>query len=241
MSLDAASTLRERVKQLRDVVRGRLYAGDQVVCPVCDSSFRSWVDGRSFGRCPACTSATRTRFLFHVLQARPGILQTDGMVLHFAPENCLRRRLRIELRRRYVTTDLRRHDVTTNQDITDMTFDDGSFATVICGHVLEHIPDDQRALREMHRVLRPGGTAVIQVPLSLDAPTDEDPTVTDPAERKLRWGEPDHLRKYGLDLRDRLGGAGFDVEVLICEDVAPESLRRLHGLDPNGRIFVARR
>jgi SAM-dependent methyltransferase len=186
-------------------------------------------------------SATRTRFLLHLIQARPGILQTDGLVLHFAPENCLRKRLSVELQSRYVTTDLRRHDVTTNQDITNMTFDDGSFATVICSHVLEHIPDDQRALRELHRVIRPGGTALIQVPLSLDAPTDEDPTVTDPAERKRRWGEHDHLRTYGLDLTDRLCTAGFDVDVVICGEVTPESVQNQHGLDPNGRIFLARR
>jgi ubiquinone/menaquinone biosynthesis C-methylase UbiE len=94
-----------------------------------------------------------------------------------------------------------------------MEFDDGEFDLVICNHVLEHVPEDQAGIREIFRVLRPGGFAVLQVPLALDeATTQEDPSVVSKKDRKRLYGQKDHLRLYGLDYFEKLAGAGFVVE-----------------------------
>jgi SAM-dependent methyltransferase len=181
------------------------------------------------------------RFLYCRFLKDPKPLTVNGPLLHFAPESCHHKRLSSTLGDRYVTADLHRKDVTSNQDITNMTFPDHSFSTVICSHVLEHIPDDSRAIRELYRVTQPGGRVLIQVPLRLDAPTDEDPSITDPNERKRRWGERDHLRMYGLDLADRIHQEGFHVEVLACADLIDEPVRNRFGLYPDERTFVATR
>jgi len=232
---------RSLAKIARNAARRVIYAGDQVYCPLCERGFRAWVGGRACGRCPGCMAATRSRVLFLVLQGRSALLGDSAPVLHFAPEACLRVRIQPVLGERYVSTDLRRTDVTTQQDITKMTFPNGEFGAVICSHVLEHIPDDRRALSELARVTRPGGHLIVQVPLGVDSATDEDPAVTDPAERKRRWGEPDHLRLYGLDLADRIREAGFEVDVLRSGDLFdPAQLERC-GLDEKQVVFVARR
>lgn len=186
-------------------------------------------------------AATRTRVLYLLLQDRSDLLGEAGPVLHFAPEACLRVRIQPMLGDRYVSTDLRRTDVTTQQDITKMTFPNEEFGAVICSHVLEHIPDDRKALSELARVIRPGGRLIVQVPLDLESATDEDPAVIDPAERKRRWGERDHLRMYGLDLSERVREAGFDVDVLHCGSLFDPSRRGRYGLDEKQVVFVGRR
>jgi len=229
------------MKSARNFARRTLYAGNQVHCPLCERGFREWVGGRPSGRCPGCTAATRTRVLYLLLQDRSDLLGDAGPVLHFAPEPCLRVRIQPVLGDRYVSTDLRRTDVTTQQDITKMTFPNEEFGAVICGHVLEHIPDDRKALSELARVIRPGGNLIVQVPLSLESATDEDSAVIDPAERKRRWGERDHLRMYGLDLSERIREAGFDVDVLRCGTLFEPSRRSRYGLDEKQVVFVGRR
>jgi ubiquinone/menaquinone biosynthesis C-methylase UbiE len=107
-------------------------------------------------------------------------------------------------------------------DVTDIDFPDASFDAIFCNHVLEHVPDDRLALREIRRVLRPGGWASLLVP-DVDRPvTDEDPTVTDPHERLRRFGQRDHVRRYGYDYVDRLREAGFVPEVVKMDDVLPD-------------------
>jgi len=97
-------------------------------------------------------------------------------------------------------------------DITNIQFPDGSFDVIYCSHVLEHIPDDSRAMRELSRVLNPDGWAILQVPIHGDK-THEGLSIVDPAERERLFGQPDHVRSYGLDFRDRLVSAGFSVTV----------------------------
>jgi SAM-dependent methyltransferase len=150
-------------------------------------------------------------------------------LLHFAPEAGLERRLRAALGDRYVTTDLEPAGVDLTLDITALDLPDASFDAVVCVHVLEHVPDDAAAMRELHRVLRPGGWGVVQVPILRDV-TDEDPAVTDPAERLRRFGQADHVRTYGRDFADRLQAAGFDVDVVRFRDELTARERRRYGL-----------
>ena len=97
-------------------------------------------------------------------------------------------------------------------DISDIQYPDNTFDVVYCSHVLEHVPDDRRALREFWRVLKIGGWAILQVPITSDV-TFEDPTVTSPEERERLFGQHDHVRRYGPDYRNRLVDVGFSVTV----------------------------
>ena len=111
---------------------------------------------------------------------------------------------------------------------------------ILCSHVLEHVEDDRKAMRELFRVLRPGGWAMIQVPLS-SQPTFEDPSITDPAERERLFWQADHVRLYGLDIADRLREAGFNVVTVFGEDlVDPDQLVKT-GIYPRDAVFLCRK
>ena len=112
----------------------------------------------------------------------------------------------------YVSADLDSPVADVHADATDLPFEDESFDFVICVHVLEHVPDDRKALREFFRVLRPGGEAVLQVPPSDLAVTREDPSVvTARGERERLFGQYDHVRLCGADYGERIAEAGFEV------------------------------
>lgn len=127
--------------------------------------------------------------------------------------------------------------VTEIGDVSHMPFESRTFDAVICVHVLEHVDDDRVAIEEMERVLRPGGWALVTVPINLDGPTIEDPAVTDPVERKRLFGEPSHVRLYGLDVRDRLERGGFKVDIDFASEI-PEATRMRHGLRDDENIFM---
>ncbi len=112
----------------------------------------------------------------------------------------------------YETVDLHQADVTHRADIRRLPLPDATYDVVIANHVLEHVDDDRRAVAELFRVLRPGGTALLTVPINpTRATTYEDATITDPAGRQAHFNAPDHRRFYGLDFTDRLAAAGFVV------------------------------
>lgn len=161
------------------------------------------------------------------------VLRKDLRVLHVAPERCLRERLTILPNVKYTAGDkfTPGYDYppgTIDLDITAMPFADNSFDLILCSHVLEHVSDDRQAMRELYRVLAPGGTAILMVPVVMERPvTDEDPTVTDPQERIRRFGQFDHVRLYGRDYADRLRGAGFDVvEDAMTDRLSPTDVFR---------------
>ena len=144
-------------------------------------------------------------------------VESTASVLHFAPEANVASLLRRRLRGRYVAVDIR-PQFHAALDITALPFREGTFDVVLCCHVLEHVPDDRAAIRELRRILAPGGQLVVQVPMTPTGVTDEDPSLPAP-ERIRRFGQKDHVRLYGLDLSTRLEEALFDVTVLRSADV----------------------
>jgi SAM-dependent methyltransferase len=159
-------------------------------------------------------------------------LLTGKSLLHFAPERQLRERFR-SVASHYVTADFDRGDCDLRLDISHMPeVADASFEALIVCDVLEHVPDDHAAFREIHRVLKPGGIAILSVPQK-DSPatTDEDPTVTSEAERERRFGQKDHVRMYGDDFLERLISSGFEVQVLTSESLPREWISK-HVLTP---------
>lgn len=140
-------------------------------------------------------------------------------LLHFAPEQGLEKRLRALLHLGgYVTADLYMPNVDKKEDITNLSFTDGAFDFIYCSNVLEHIEDDRAAMSELFRVLAPGGTAIIQVPIKGKS-TYEDASIRAPALRYKHFGQADHVRYYGEDIKDRLHSVGFNVDPFYMLDV----------------------
>ena len=207
-------------------------------CPVCGESFTEWKMfyrdvGESQPRperacmCPSCDSFERTRHIWLYFEQN-ALLRDRPRFLHVAPEAGLLRRFRERLGDRYVTTDLMREDVDYQVDLTATGFDDGVFDLIYCSNVLEHIENDRGAMLELHRILAPGGLAIIQVPIQGET-TLEDPSVVSPTDRARLFGQADHVRYYGRDIVHRLRAAGFLVEEATmpdCLKLSPAMLRR---------------
>ncbi len=133
-------------------------------------------------------------------------------VLHMAPEQCFLKRFR-KLNHDYITADLYSPIADVKADITKLPFEDDSFDVVFCNHVLEHIPDDTKAMQELYRVMKKGGMGIFQIPQDLNRETTfEDDSITDPKERAKIFGQYDHVRIYGRDYFDKLRSIGFTVD-----------------------------
>jgi SAM-dependent methyltransferase len=186
-------------------------------------------------RCPRCGSTERSRLMALWLDRHAEWLRTAS-VLHFAPERGMADLLR-KRARHYLSGDLvaGRGDRVIN--IEDIGLPDGSVHCVVCSHVLEHV-DDRRALDQLHRVLRPNGVALIMLPVIEGwARTYEPETVRTPEDRKRHFGQADHLRFYGADVRDRIRSAGFALDEFTAEgeDVLT------YGLQRGEKLFIARK
>lgn len=162
--------------------------------------------------CPGCTSLERHRALWNFLVHNTDFLSLPNLrLLHFAPEGCFESKLRKLIGTGYVTADLLDPRADVRADITDLNFPNASFDVILCSHVLERITNDRKAMRELHRVLTSNGVAIILVPLKGKL-TEEDLSITEPADRLRRYGQADHVRHYGLDIVDRLREASFSVD-----------------------------
>jgi SAM-dependent methyltransferase len=200
------------------------YAGLSHRCPLCAARLRSFApslwDGERWNgerdRCPRCGSRARQRLLWVHLE-QSGLLSRRVRLLHLAPEPELERRLRPLAD--YVSADVEPGRAMQQADLTALPFADAGFDLVLCSHVLEHIPDDAAAVREIHRVLAPRGVALIQTPVNHEqALTYEDPGETDPDARLRQFSQADHVRVFGRDLAERLARPGFSVSVVSADD-----------------------
>lgn len=234
---------------LRDVQRelaALRWRGEGAWCPVCERNYRRFlpfgdVIRREHALCPGCHSLERHRLLWRFLQERTELFRRPHRLLHFAPERCLERRFTRLPTVDYVTGDLEPGRAMTEVDITKLPFADASFDAVMAIDVLEHIPDDRAAFRELHRILRPGGWALLRVPMDrARAVTHEDPAIQSPEDRAREYWHPLHLRLYGRDFPDRLREAGFNVrEDDFAFSLDPEEARR-QGIDPEPVYFAMR-
>lgn len=193
-------------------------------------------------RCPTpdCCSLDRERLLYLFLRHRTDLLTSAARVLHVAPEPNLARVL--TARPVYVAVDFGANGGSIPMDITRLAFADASFDAVICSHVLEHVPDDRAALREVRRVLRPSGWAILQVPIAMsESATLEDDTITDPDARERTFSQRDHVRLYGRDYEDRVRAAGFSVTACNALDALGPAMCARYALCERESIFMATR
>ena len=170
---------------------------------------------RSNVLCPTCGSKDRERWIWAFLEsAKSDFLQnSNNTILHIAPEVQLRKKFKEIFNKNYINADLNPKHADVKMDITKIQFPDNHFDAILCNHVLEHIPNDQLAMSELHRVLKPKGWAILQVPLSQNLKTTfEDFSIKSEAEREEKFGQFDHVRVYGSDYFKRLENAGFKIE-----------------------------
>ena len=192
--------------------------GNRFVDPIDNRGYKSllpygYENQRENVLSPGTYSLERHRLMWLYLKNETDFFSKKYKVLHIAPEQSFYKRFRKMSNLDYLTSDLESPLADVKADICNLPFEDNSFEVIFCNHVLEHIPDDAKAMSELFRVLKPGGWGILQVPISYQREvTYEDPTVVSKEERKEKFGQYDHVRVYGLDYYKRLENAGFIVE-----------------------------
>ncbi|MBN2614586.1 MAG: methyltransferase domain-containing protein [Bacteroidales bacterium] len=246
-------------------MRGIYYSGDQYHCPVCHHSFRTFLPGgfdlpvigekqiigagyRENNVCPLCQSTDRDRLVYLFLKYKTDLLTEPNTLLHVAPEPALYRKLRKHKNLHYFPVTKYQEGLYYNvqipsADLLDLPFEGETYDWVICNHVLEHIDDDKKAMTEIYRVLKPGGTALLQVPISFDLDkTYENPEVISAEDREKHFGQFDHVRIYGNDYIKRLESVGFQVSVLSQErDLSDIENLEKYAVNPKEKLFLCTR
>lgn len=193
------------------------YKGTQFEDPIDEKSYRSFLpygyeNQRENVLAPGTLSLERHRLLWLYLKNETNFFTEKLKVLHFAPEQAFYKRFRKLKNLNYTTTDLNSPLADVKADICELPFVDNSFDFILCNHVLEHISDDKKAMKELYRILKPGGIGIFQIPQDLTREkTFEDNSITDPKERAKIFGQYDHVRVYGRDYFDKLRAVGFQV------------------------------
>ena len=228
---------------------GLLYIGRGKECPLCGCRRRKflpygYVVQRENALCPRCLALERHRLLWLWLERKSDLLQTTPQLLHIAPEVALMRKFKqlyASQPSRYITADLESPLADMHFDIQDIPLSEGSQEVVICNHILEHVEDDGKALREIFRILRPGGWGVILSPVDLEREKSfEDDSITSPEERTRIFGQYDHRRIYGRDYVERLAAAGFEVEDCDFKREFSVQEQELFAL-PEDHIYIVRK
>ncbi len=192
--------------------------GNRFTDPIDGKSFRTFLPygyghQRNNVLSPSTLSLERHRLLWLYLQNETDFFTKELKVLHFAPEQAFYKRFKKQKNLQYTTTDLESPLADVKADICNLPFEDNSFDFILCNHVLEHIPDDKKAMQELYRILKPGGIGVFQIPQDLNREvTFEDNSIVDKAERARIFGQYDHVRVYGRDYFDKLRAIGFKVD-----------------------------
>jgi SAM-dependent methyltransferase len=235
--------LRFNLKKKRSSIQYAKYKGAGFECNCCGAAYSKFIPDHpspenanaiisneviaGYGDnilCPACLSTARERLVIALLQNEFKL--TGKKILHFSPEKNIYNF--IKQHNEVITADIeplfyKNIDATIkNEDATRLSFANESFDLVIGNHIMEHIPDDKKALAEIYRVLKPGARAILQIPYSTKIPaTIEQPAINDPRQQSALFGQKDHVRVYQLqDYVSRLQGCGFTVSVIEYKDLA---------------------
>lgn len=194
--------------------------GNRFTDPIDGKSFKTFLpygygNQRNNVLSPSTLSLERHRLLWLYLKNETDFFVKELKVLHFAPEQAFYNRFKKQKNLNYTTTDLESPLADVKADICNLPFENDAYDVILCNHVLEHIPDDTKAMQELYRVLKPGGMAILQIPQDLSREkTFEDNSITDKKERAKIFGQYDHVRVYGRDYFDKLRSIGFKVDAV---------------------------
>jgi len=194
------------------------YRGNKFTDPINGKSYRKFLpygyqNQRENVLAPGTLSLERHRLLWLYLKQETSFFKEQLKVLHVAPEQCFYKKFKQQNNLDYTTTDLFSPLADVKADICNLPFEDQTYDVVFCNHVLEHIVEDQKAMSELYRVLKPKGWGIFQVPQNTNlVNTYEDFSITNPKERQKHFGQYDHVRIYGLDYFEKLEKTGFNVK-----------------------------
>jgi SAM-dependent methyltransferase len=227
---------------------GVFYAGNKVECPICKKHYKKFlpygrINPRANALCPNCLSLERHRLIWVYLQEKTNFFSEKLNVLHIAPEPCFMKRFEKQHGDNYITADIESPLAKVKMDIHQIPFPENRFDVVLCNHVLEHVADDIKAMREIHRVLKPRGYAILQVPFFAPVPevTFEDNTITDPRAREKAFGQDDHVRMFGKDYAKRIDRSGLKAEASkFASELSEEKVLR-NGLVRNEILYLGRK
>jgi SAM-dependent methyltransferase len=248
--------------RVRPALKRGFWWGARHECPVCGAHVRRYLpegfdlpvlreldvvggQHRPERTCPVCRSDSRTRLAWLYLSREVQLTDASVRVLHLAPEIGLYARLAASPTVDYEPGDLEPElypwaPRLRRLDLEALPFPDADFDVVIANHVLEHVVDEARAMAEIRRVLRPGGWAMLAVPIALALDeTREDATATTPEARERAFGQADHVRLYGRDYGRRLAHAGFEVALWSGHLRGDGEITRRWRLDPRETLPIA--
>lgn len=213
-------------------------------CTICKQSIKLFLPyGTKYRKnscCPVCGSLERHRTIWKVIEKESIFRNENLKMLHFAPEKVLAEKFKKMSNITYYPVDFNENypGIVKKVDITNITFEDGYFDLVVCNHVLEHIEDDIKAMKELYRVLKTGGIVYITVPLDLTSlKTFENFAYNTPELRLKYFKQEDHVRIYSLDIAERLKSVGFDVNTLRPNIDCSDHEIWKYGIEKNEIIF----
>lgn len=214
------------------------FKGTCYIDPIDGSSYRKflpygYVNLRSNALCPGTLSLERHRLLWLYLERETPFFKQPLKVLHLAPEHAFYKKFITFLHWDYTTADLYSPIASIKADICKLPFKENSYDLVLCNHVLEHVQDDKKAISELYRVLKKGGTLIAQVPLDINRKrTLEDNSITNRKERTKIFGQYDHVRIYGKDFFEFLNQAGFNSKaILYSKNLSNEEIKKYNILE----------
>jgi len=223
------------------------YRGNEFTDPINGKSYRKflpygYVKQRDNALSPGTLSLERHRLLWLYLNNETNFFSKTLKVLHIAPEQCFYNLFKNLKNINYTTFDLNSPLADIKGDICNLPFKENSFDFILCNHVLEHINDDKKAMKELYRVLNKNGTAILQVPINQkSSKTFEDSSIVDKKERIEKFGQYDHIRLYGLDYFKKLESFGFKVDPLKYSKEFTESEIIKYGLIKDEIIPVCKK
>lgn len=221
------------------------FKGKKYYCPICNFSAKKFLP-YGYGKnirdnrlCPSCFSLERHRLIWLYLKNKSNFFEEKLNVLHVAPEQPFINRFKKLNNINYITCDLYSPLADIKADIQNLPFNNNYFDVIICNHVLEHVEDDIKAMKELLRVLKPGGFAILQVPINYNYEyTFEDPSIKDPKEREKIFGQYDHVRIYGRDYPSRLISVGFIVKLIDYSSELSEQEINFFRIDKNEILYI---
>jgi SAM-dependent methyltransferase len=226
-----------------------VYKGNKVECPVCEKSFRKFL---SYGSdvahrenilCPYDLTLERHRVMWLYLKEKTDFFtKPDLKVMHIAPEQCFHGLFKKQKNLNYTTGDLMSPIADLHFDLHNIPLEDNTYEVIFCNHVMEHVKDDLQCMKELYRIMKPGGWGVMQVPIDASrTETYEDWSITDPKEREKHFWQYDHVRLFGLNYPKRLEEAGFKVDIIdFSKELTAETFER-YRIPKSELLYVVRK